>query len=334
MAQILQERTSIPDQGILVITLKTLQRVNPELLGNMCGGALNDPSPPPAPHSQRRVDGDDLDDAQLVEEVANGNKDALLLLHPLIMESVLNNNQEILRTVDQKLVHVLQNCDPQILKDAIHLLTKPKPQQQQESDDFTNQIQAIARGDKEALLLLNPIILKAVLKDDREILYTVDQTLVDALHKYDHGVLHDAINEIDRRVMRREEAAQASYRVTRDTFSGLMDGQQDALFDLDPILLEAFIHREDAVVAEMDPVLVRCLENFPIVAISDVLRNMEGRRAQKRPFDGDQDYRAAPGHGHRHGPGPESGSGYRGGRGRGRGRGRGHPGAPFPKRRR
>ena len=328
-------------------------------------GAENMNKPPPS-------EVDDVDDAMLVREIAAGNRDALLRLHPLILESVLTNNEEILETVDLALVEVLRRCPSEILEDVLRMRgSSPEPEdvlrmrggspepedvlrmrgrspepedvlrmrgrspepedvlrmrgrnpepedvlrmcgRSPEAEDvlrmrgrspdhelelepealnklhdYADCVTMLEHGAKEALLLVDPLLLRAVRTFNKEFLVTADQRMVEALLKFTSLDIEDALQELEHREILQGGPVRDSETILGGTspdprLAGLQDGRLSALYELDPLILEGFLRQDMGILSRVEPVIVDCLERFLPVEVENIWRirtNQNNRRS-------------------------------------------------------
>ena len=301
---------------------------------------------------------DDVDDAMLVREIAAGNRDALLRLHPLILESVLTNNEEILETVDLALVVVLRRCPSEILEDVLRMRGRspepedvlrmhggspepedvlrvhggrpeaedvrmrgrsperedvlrmcrrspepddilrmrgrsPEPELELEPEalnklhDYADSVTMLEHGAKEALLLVDPVLLRAVRTFNEELLVTADQRMVEALLKFTSLDIEDALQELEHREILQGGPVRDSETILGGTspdprLAGLQDGRLSALYELDPLILEGFLRQDMGILSRVEPVIVDCLERFLPEEVENIWRirtNQNNRRS-------------------------------------------------------
>ena len=193
MAQSLLQRTGIQEEGVIVIAVKTLMRLDPDLLAKISSLEV-------APLA------DNLDDEELIKTIAMGDLRALEQLHPKILQAVLEKDTEVLDTVNANLVHVLNMQDPHSIAKCLDLRQKEevkKERAREASEKVTPEImKALWTKSKRSLYHLEPIIFEGYLHQDQVILKNVNPRIIQCLERLHVGMVRTVFRDIKEELRR------------------------------------------------------------------------------------------------------------------------------------
>ena len=276
LAKVLQDKTGLSDEGMIAIAVQTLMQVNPELLQEL------DKKPEPA-HAK---DAEEDDLGKLVKDIAAGNNASLELLHPKILQAVLQNDRETLETVDEHLVDVLKSLDEGVLKKALKNIGDNVVVGDGD-DRIEKLVKDIAGGSTDALELLHPLILQAVLHGDEETLEQVDDQLVEVLKTLDPAVLEKAVDVINAKLSGSQKEGEDS--VAEELIQQIAEGNMSSLEFLHPQILQAVLDGDEDTLATVDSVLVEVLMRLDAKILEKAITTINARLADSQVADNTSD---------------------------------------------
>ena len=221
---------------------------------------------------------------KICRELACGNTDSLRLLHAHTLQAAILADNEALSIVDQRLVEALRSVSVQILQSALDAIqwdqSKITPLTVR-NDITVDLVDEITKGHTQYLQMLNPKVLKAVLNEEEETLNTLYPKLVAALRALDVDVLMKVYLELDMKRYKREEARRSFRKVTPHLLRSLRTCNWQALYQIDLVLIEAFINGDQNILSELSPQFLDCLHKYPLHVLQEVCR-VKTRQQAKR----------------------------------------------------
>ena len=221
---------------------------------------------------------------KICRELACGNTESLRLLHAHTLQAAILADNEVLSIVDQRLVEALRGVSVQILQSALDAIQWDQSRITPltvRKDITVDLVDEITKGHTQYLQILNPKVLKAVLNEEEETLNTLYPKLVAALRALDVDVLMKVYLELDMKRYKKEEARRSFRKVTPHLLRSLRTCNWQALYQIDLVLIEAFINGDQNILSELSPQFLDCLHKYPLHVLQEVCR-VKTRQQAKR----------------------------------------------------